>query len=234
MKDYVYAHTQTRQDYIKDKKITSKQWQVYYYLLSQSYHNNQSNEKHRFIYKNSLNVSSAAKFLGISRPTIYTAIKNLKETGLLRETEEAYLIYYRNWTKIDNDTLKYLLSYSKNEAKGIDLLRTYLILKKINEVAHNKNDMRFTKKDLITFLGHNVTTTSDYDNIRNYLAVLTYFNLIKLSHHTEYKEGLGSYVIYHIQEINTTISNPEEFVNTIGDRTISEIPEYIKETLIGI
>ena len=56
MKNYVYAHTQTRQDYQKDKKITSKQWQVYYYLLSQSFYDSQAIENHRYIYKKDFNV----------------------------------------------------------------------------------------------------------------------------------------------------------------------------------
>ena len=216
------------------KKITSKHWQVYYYLLSQSFYDSQAIENHRYIYKKDFNVSAAAKFLGISRPTIYTAITNLIKIGLLKDTSEAYLIYARNWTKINNETLKSLLGYSKKETKGIDLLRTYLILKKISEVAKFSKDMCFTKRDLVQYLGHNITNADDYNTIRDYIALLSYFNLITLTHHTAYKDGLGSYIIYHIQSINEKIDNIDEFQHTIADMSESAIPEYIKEYIIDI
>ena len=234
MKNYVYAHTQTKEDYQEDKKITSKQWQVYYYLLSLSYYDSKSVENHRYVYKKEFNVSAAAKFLGISRPTIYTAISNLVKINLLKEKEDVYLIYARNWTKIDNDTLKILLSYSKRNAKNIDLLRTYLIIKKISEVARSTKDMRFTKRDLVEYLGHNIYTSSDYESIRDYLALLSYFNLIELSCHTEHKDGLGSYIIYHIQNVNDKTDKENEFNHTLGDMSISALPDYIKECLVDI
>lgn len=236
MKEYVYAHTQTRQTFKVDKKITSKQWQVYYYLLSISYYNAKAVENHRYVYKKDINISAAAKFLGISRPTIYNAISNLISNRLIAEDKdgEVYYIYAKNWTKIDINTLKCLLSYSKIEAKGIDLLRIYLILKKINEVARESKDRRFTKRDLVEILGHNVTTAEDYNKIRDYLAILTYFELIELKHHTEHKEGLGNYVVYHIQQVNDIINNSEEFNLTIADMSISIVPDYIREKLEGI
>ena len=38
-KNYVQAHAEDRNSYKNFEKITSKQWQVYYYLLSISYYN---------------------------------------------------------------------------------------------------------------------------------------------------------------------------------------------------
>ena len=38
------------------KKITEKQWTVYYYLLSVSVYNNKDREDHRYVYKSSINI----------------------------------------------------------------------------------------------------------------------------------------------------------------------------------
>ena len=234
MKNYIYAHTQTRQDYQKDKKITSKQWQVYYYLLSISYYDSQNTEDHRYVYKKEFNVSAAAKFLGISRPTIYTALSNLKDVGLVREREEVYLLYARNWTKINKETLKDLLGFSQKTSKKVDILRIYLILKKIDELAKEPKDKCFTKKDLIIFLGHNITTSSDYEDMTGYLALLTYFNFIELKSHTDYKEGLGKFIVYHIQKINEVTDKKDELKCIMSDIDGSATPDYIKEVLKDI
>lgn len=56
-KNYVYAHTQTRENYTRYKKITAKQWKIYYYLLSVSKFDSRKVEDHRYVYKNSLNIT---------------------------------------------------------------------------------------------------------------------------------------------------------------------------------
>lgn len=131
-------------------------------------------------------MSAAAKFLGISRPTIYTALSNLEKSNLLYEDKDTYLIYAKNWVKINNKVLKALLSLSAKDSKNIDILRVYLILKKIFELAKSKSDMTFTKKDLIEMLGHGITNTCEYDSIRGYLALLSFIKLIEIKSHTEY------------------------------------------------
>lgn len=230
-KNYVYAHTETKKNYKEDKKITSKQWQVYYYLLSISYYNSKSIENHRYVYKKDFSVSAAAKFLGISRPTIYTALSNLEKNNLLYDdkNDDAYLIYAKNWVKINNKVLKPLLSLSAKESKNVDILRVYLILKKIYELAKSKNDMTFTKKDLIEMLGHGITNACEYDSIRGYLALLSFIKLIEIKSHTEYQDGLGNFVIYHLQSINDEISDGELISNIQAEVMNSRLPDYIKE-----
>ena len=111
MKNYIYAQAQTKENYMRYKKITAKQWQTYYYLLSISFYDSQSVEEHRFIYKKDLNIAQTARFLNISRPTVYTALKNLELTGLIKEHERYYTIYAHEWVKIDkiqsDEVLKY-------------------------------------------------------------------------------------------------------------------------------
>ena len=61
------------------KKITEKQWTVYYYLLSESSINTLRHEEHRYIYRSSINISAASKQLGIDRSTFYKALPKLKD-----------------------------------------------------------------------------------------------------------------------------------------------------------
>lgn len=56
-KDEILAETQTRDNYLKDKKITAKQWKIYFYLLSISKYNSEKKENHRYVYKNSINIA---------------------------------------------------------------------------------------------------------------------------------------------------------------------------------
>lgn len=37
----IHVQTETKESYEKDKKITAKQWKIYYYLLSQSKFNSE-------------------------------------------------------------------------------------------------------------------------------------------------------------------------------------------------
>lgn len=230
-KNYVYTHTQTKTDYKRDRNITSKQWQVYYYLLSISYYDSQSVEDHRYVYKKEFSVAAAARFLGISRPTIYTALSNLKEANLIKETNTAYLLYARNWVKIEKETLKVLLSLTKNVSKRIDMLRIYLILKKLNEISQGADDRAFTRKDLIDILGHNTTTSIDYENVTGYLVWLSYLNLIEFKTHTAFKEGVGNYVVFHLQKINEITDKGAEMLALMKENEVSVIPETIKEKL---
>lgn len=230
-KNYVYAHTQTKKDYKKDQKITSKQWQVYYYLLSISNYDSHNIENHRYVYKKDFSVSAAAKFLGISRPTIYTAISNLENGGLIQSKDNYYLLYSRNWIKVSNTTLKSLLGFSSKASKNIDLLRTYLILKKIKEIARTKEDMSFTKKDLVQILGHGVTNSSEYDDVRNYLALLSFMHLIDVKYYTEYKEGLGKYVVYCLQEVYDEVTDGELVSNIQAEMIGTKLPNSMLEEL---
>lgn len=230
MKNYVYAHTETKEkDNTKTKKITSKHWQVYYYLLSISYYDSVNREDHRFVYKDKFNINAAAKFLGISRATVYNALDALNKAGLVTTNGESYLIYAKTWVKVELDTLKILLSCSKTTSKNIDLLRTYLILKKMTEFANSKEDMKFTKYDLIKILGHSTVTPKEYDAIRDYLALLSYFNLIEIKSYTDYREGLGKCTIYYLQKVYEKSDKQDEFISTTRDMSESVLPDYLRD-----
>ena len=76
----IHNKTESAQSY---KKITEKQWTVYYYLLSISDYNLRQREDHRYVYKSDINVSAVSKILGIARSTFYKAIEVLKEKRLI-------------------------------------------------------------------------------------------------------------------------------------------------------
>lgn len=234
-KNYVQAHAEDRNTYKNFEKITSKQWQVYYYLLSISYYNSQEVEDHRYVYKNNFNVSAAARFLGISRPTIYRAIEALETYNLVRESKmkNAYYIYSRGFVEINKDTLSGLIQYSKICPKNIDLLRVYLILKKLDLLAENKQERCFTKRNLIKLLGHDTTTQQNYLDVLEYLALLRYLNLVDFTSHTQSDEKLGSYVVYHLQSVNEISNNPDINFNFGGekDNSATGIPDRLLEEL---
>lgn len=233
MKNYVYAQTPSKNDSDWLKKITAKQWQVYYYLLSISFYNSIAKEDHRYVYKTDFNVSAASKFLGISRPTVYKALENLMRAGLVIDREKVYLLYVSHFVSIEKNTLKNLLGLSKAASKNIDLLRLYLCLKRLNEIASTKEERTFKKRDMVSLLGHNVTDSSVYDDVRNYIALLVYFELIEIDAYTKTQEGLGKCVVYQLKNV-FAISNKIDFTETDFAAELKDdtMPKHIYDQIV--
>lgn len=200
--------------------------------MSISFYDSTRAEDHRFIYKKDLNISQAAKFLGISRPTVYTAIKNLEKTNLIREFENHYSLYARDWVKIEKNVLKALLKFSQNNTKNIDLLRVFLLLKKLSLIADSAEQKAFTKRHLILLLGHNATVPEHYSDITMYIALLSYWELIEVKTHICNDEKLGHYTIYHLQRADETKINPDLISDLAAEMNENNImPERVFNAL---
>lgn len=231
-KNQVYAHTQTRNNYKEDQKITSKQWKIYYYMLSVSKFNTQKIEDHRYIYKKDFNITQVCRLLGIkSTQTFYNAIKRLTENRLVRDQGEYYFLYAKNWININQDILLNLVDYAKIREQDIDLLRTFLILKKLDKIAGGAEERAFTKRDLIILLGHNPNDTVFYNNIRTYLALLSFWGLIELKVHTANHTNLGHYTIYHLQKVNDNTLNPDFISNINAEKDVMVLSQELKDRL---
>ena len=72
------------------------------------------------------------------------------------DTDEYYMIFTKTPIDIKKEVLTNLIEYSsgKRPEGNIDLLRTYLILKRMNKLAISSEDRQFTKRELILLLGH--------------------------------------------------------------------------------
>ena len=141
MNDSVHAHTQTKMNYQIYKKITAKQWKIYYYLVGISNYNSKRPEDHRYIYRKDINISQICRELGVkSTKTFYNALDKLSEYGLAKATQEYIFLYAEDWVDINREVLLELVKFSaaaENDSKReqeIDLLRTYLILKNMYQV----------------------------------------------------------------------------------------------------
>lgn len=220
-KDSIYVQTQDRLEPKRDKKITSKQWKIYYYLLSVSKFNTEKVEDHRYVYKKDFNISACCKFLGIkSNQTFYNAIKKLSELKLVKDKGEYFLLYTKTPIDIKKEVLTNFVDYSAGIKKegNIDLLRTYLILKRIDKLADCAEDRCFTKRELIILLGHSTQTNEMYDKVRIYLSLLSMWGFIELKYHTTYDESLGKYTIYHLQKVNDLPTNDDYILDIDGEK----------------
>lgn len=213
------------------KGITTKQWQVYYYMLNMSNFDKDTVENHRYLYKNKLNISQASKFLHISRPTIYKAIENLKKCKLIEEQTKKYLFYNYNWININKETLTTFINQTELNTEKTNLLRIYLILKKMDSIAECLEDRCFTKRDLILLLGHSDTRSEYYEQVRDYIGLLVYYGLIEVKIHTEYDPQFGKYTIYHLQKVNGTSNNPDFFMNLNSEQAHKVVSEKMREQL---
>lgn len=187
---------------LKYQKITDKQWSVYYYLLSISHWNEARKETHRYVDKNKINISAASKLLGMSRPTFYKAIEQLELYSLIFTFDNQSHYYYlpipEVYAEANIKTIQFLLSFRK--FIGIDLLRTYLILRKYYTLFKKEGEIKyFVKKDLVDLLGHNVKDSSIYGIVEIYLNLLENWGLLSLKAN-KITTPTGSYIRYSLIE----------------------------------
>lgn len=182
----------------KIEKLSVKQWLVYYYLMSICKWNGVDNERHYYIYKNTLNVSAAARLLSISRTTFYKALENLKEMFILEEFDKYYIVKIpQTYAAVDQKTLSFLLQYQK--FLGVELIRTYVILNRIYQ--HQELEQWFNKATLISILDHSITDTSYYAQVELYLGFLSYWKLVNFKIEKR-DDNTGRHKYYKVKEIN--------------------------------
>lgn len=231
-KNSIYVQTQTKENYKEDKQITSKQWKIYYYMLSVSKFNSQAVENHRYIYKKDFNVSECCRALGIkSTQTFYNAMKKLESKRLVRCTSDYYFLYAKNWIDVNQQLMSSLVKYSKTNESNIDLLRTFLILKKLNKIAKTSSERSFTLRSLITLLGHNATNAEYYEAVRIYLALLNFWGLIDIKVHLEYMEKFGKFTVYHLQGVSETAVNKTFEADIEAELRAPELSQEMMEKL---
>ena len=198
-------------------QITEKQWTVYYYLLSESLINVGLGEKHRFIYRNQLNISQASKILGINRTTFYNALPKLKKYRLIEYIDGGEYITIplpKIYATIPKKLLAQLLYYRK--LLSIDLLRTFLFFSAFYELNFNKG---ITIRNIVRTLGHSDTTTSNYLHIQIYMDLLKDWELIKYTSEIKTEENIGNYRIYYITEVKYESEKlNERFVLAEGEK----------------
>lgn len=193
---YIQTEVKGKADY---SSIKEKGWTVYYYLLSISLFND--DEQHRYVYKNTINISQASRDLKISRTTFYSSIDKLEKEGLIQVSgsKEYYRLPIKScWAQLSRDLLTELLAYSTTGAT-IDLLRTYLFC----NVIYSKygNVKRFTKRNLVRCLNHNDTDTDAYRRVQICLDLLEKWGLVVLN--TTAKESDGfTYEEYIIKDLS--------------------------------
>lgn len=215
-------------DLILAKKLTVKQWLVYYYLMSICKWNGQDQERHYFIYKNQLNISAASKILSISRPTFYTTMANLEKMEIIVEEDKYYIIRIPIiYAAVDQKTITFLLQYQK--FLGVELIRTYVILSRIFQ--HQELEQWFNKATIISILDHNINDTSYYRQIELYLGFLEYWNLVDFQKEKR-KDNTGVHQYYKIKSINR-VSDIENFEIETDVQINSKLVEKIKEEILG-
>lgn len=211
----IHNKTEAAQSY---KKITEKQWTVYYYLLSVSIYNSKDRENHRYVYKSSINISLISKNLGIARSTFYKAIEALEKFNLIRTFPEYYTLKLpRTYAEISRKLLSQLLSYRKELT--VDLLRTYLFFSAAYNVI---NEKEFTKRNLIRCLGYPDNVPDYYKKIEIYIDLLRSWNLIQYSSRIEYTE-LGQIRIYKIEKVFISSAELDSRFSLEGEMCIKNV-----------
>lgn len=212
----------------KTDKLSVKQWLVYYYFMSICKWDGIDNERHYFIYKNSLNISAISRLLDISRPTFYKALDNLKTMGIVTEEEKWYIIKIPQiYAAVDQKTLTFLLQFQKY--LGVELIRTYVILNRIYQ--HQELEQWFNKATIIAILDHNIKDSSYYPQIELYLGVLSYWGLVTLQVEVR-NENTGKHKYYKVKQVNM-INENSDFEIDINAPVNQQLVDKIKEEIFG-
>lgn len=177
------------------KKITEKNWTVYYYLLAISSKN--FSENHRYTYKKDFNITQASKELGINRQTFYNSLSTLSKNNMIQTYDDYILINIpETYTTISKKLLIQLLSYRK--VLSIDLLRTYLFVKAVCDTYRGKE---VTIRNIVRCLGHSDTTAENYKKVEIYLDLLSKWGLIQYIINMKKDDKIGSYRIYNFTKV---------------------------------
>ena len=178
---------------------------LYAYLQCISERDNESNK--RYFYKKDINFSRLGEIFNLSRQTVSTKFKNLKELGLIEEIDKntyqlielsadiASLVPY-NTLKLITDTL------------NDNSISTYIYL--LN--CYYGNDCRpfqFTLDQIKGYIGISTSTRSNNDIVTNILYVLEKIGLIKYSLSTV-KQETDSFqnvkTIYQLDWLTNTLN----------------------------
>lgn len=238
IKAYISDERETKKE---RKKISNKQWFVYYYLLSISKWNSKDKEEHRYVYKKDINIAKVSKNLGIARSTFYDSIESLVKSKIIKEIKQVDETYYKLpiysncYANIQPYVLSTLIQYSSSKVLGIELLRTYLILKKYDSLRTNKLKY-FTKTDLFEILGKDRKASCEYKKMDLILSFLQKTKLISLK--VEQKSnGFANYYLYTLTKTNNESAYLKDKYNfnergIPSDMIQSDIMEFLKEDMI--
>ena len=178
----------------------------YEYYYSEKEKKQKKRVKFRYLNKKDINFSKLGEIFNLSRQTVSTKFKNLKDLGLIidkdkntyelatLEKEIAFLVPY--------ETLK-VLSDALNE----NSISTYIYL--FNEFfRHDEKPYQFTLDQIKAFIGISTNTRSNNDIVVNILYILQKIGLIRYSL-TTFKQENDNFenikTIYQLDWITDTL-----------------------------
>lgn len=196
------------------KKIKDNYWLVYYYLLSKSHYNNEEKDNpHRYVYRDKISPTVAARDLGISRSTVYRALDALSSSKLIKTAPAYYIIpRHESWASIEKNLLNALIGYC--QVLGVDLLRTYLFVVAF-DYKFGKTKA-FSKRNVVRCLGHNENDTEAYKRLETYFDLLEVWKLVYLDKETKV-DKFGTHSLYYIVTVNSKSEILEERLNERTD-----------------
>lgn len=220
------------------KKLTSKQWAVYYWLISKVFYNSKEREDHYFIYRNDIIYASIAKELNIgSVNTVKTAFKKLETLDFIRfdapmdqDWKKIIIPHKTIFTYLSVELINFLLSWSTQKYFGAEIILYYSILKRYFELHKLKNSTpKFNTKLMLEMLGYSSHHTDKYMEFKMYLALLKYYGLVDYVEHKRTNRGI-TYIQYTLIDIKEDVT---EYCNALDDEIKDDLAEALMNGVIG-
>lgn len=212
-------------------KLTSKQWGVYYWLVSKSYWNGTKREGHYYLYKSSFNYTDIKKDLKISdNRTIQKAIEKLELYNKIAIAGDIIYIPHPDlYSYVSIKILSYLLNICAITNLSNELIVLYSILKRLKELnERNGNKTTFTLKLFVKLLGHSETDRKAYLLVRVFISFLSGEGFINISQTTKRNRG-GEYIEYTLWDIKQELDK-ENIIDFNGEEVV-EIQNKVKDLL---
>ena len=203
---------------IKPWNLTSSQWLVYYWLLSNSNWNSFTKENHYYIYKNKIVNAQIMRECGIkTQYTVRSAFKKLLEVGAINDSNyaEAYEINYPEiYIPLDMRIIKFFISFNKyiDAARMITL---YSIFRRLY-VFDKGQPFDFTIGLIAKVLGKTAQGI-DRPSILLMLSIFEFAGLVKIVK-VPYNNNMGMQCIrYTLTDISDSGEGLEAFFNEEDD-----------------
>ena len=203
---------------IKPWNLTSSQWLVYYWLLSNSNWNSFTKENHYYIYKNKIVNAQIMRECGIkTQNTVRSAFKKLLEVGAINDSNyaEAYEINYPEiYIPLDMRIIKFFISFNKyiDAARMITL---YSIFRRLY-VFDKGQPFDFTIGLIAKVLGKTAQGI-DRPSILLMLSIFEFAGLVKIVK-VPYNNNMGMQCIrYTLTDISDSGEGLKAFFNEEDD-----------------
>ena len=183
-------------------KLTTKQWLIYYWVLAHSNWN--PDEQHYFIYKEKMPSTQIQRGVGVTAPTIRTAIEKFLDMGIFVQhpyIDTAYILSRPLiYTSLDTNILKFCLAF--HQFFGSDMVTFYAIIRRLYAID---KVVKFNLSEFAMLMGY-LKQNINKQQIHLMLAICHSVGLISFTekvHTNQLGQQVVTFIVTDVKDVAT-------------------------------